>query len=159
MFVARFVVPGFTMPLKVNRDDQQTINLTPLIDIVFLLIIFFLVGTRFSELNEQEKSIQLEVPSVGAGAALTAAPKKRVINILADGTIVLDGDTVSLGELHEELEETKAQYQQLGVIVRGDASSKYQNVADVIATCKRAEISDLNISVRVASANKASRNQ
>ena len=140
------------MPLKVNRDDQQTINLTPLIDIVFLLIIFFLVGTRFSELNEQEKSIQLEVPSVGAGAALTAAPKKRVINILADGKIVLDGETVSLEVLHGELEDTKEQYQQLGVIVRGDANSKYQNVADVIATCKRAEISDLNISVRVAHA-------
>ncbi len=140
------------MPLKVNKDDQQSINLTPLIDIVFLLIIFFMVGTRFSELNEQEKSIQLEVPQVGAAVALTAAPKKRVINVLKDGKIVLDNETVTIGELYDELTDTKNQYQKLGVIVRGDANSKYQNVADVIATCKRADISDLNISVRVAHA-------
>ncbi len=138
------------MPLKVNKDDQQSINLTPLIDIVFLLIIFFMVGTRFSELNEQEKSIKLEVPQVGAAVALTAAPKKRVINVLKDGKIVLDDETVTIGQLYDELKDTKNQYQQLGVIVRGDANSKYQNVADVIATCKRAEINDLNISVRVA---------
>lgn len=138
------------MPLKVNKDDQQSINLTPLIDIVFLLIIFFMVGTRFSELNEQEKSIKLEVPQVGAAVALTAAPKKRVINVLKDGKIVLDDETVTIGQLFDELKDTKNQYQQLGVIVRGDANSKYQNVADVIATCKRAEINDLNISVRVA---------
>ena len=138
------------MPLKINKDDQQSINLTPLIDIVFLLIIFFMVGTRFSELNEQEKSIQLEVPKVGPAVALTAAPKKRVINVMKDGSIVLDDKTVSLASLYDELKDTKNQYQQLGVIVRGDANSKYQSVADVIATCKRAEISDLNISVRVA---------
>ena len=138
------------MPLKINKDDQQSINLTPLIDIVFLLIIFFMVGTRFSELNEQEKSIQLEVPQVGPAVALTAAPKKRVINVMKDGGIVLDDKTVSLASLYDELKDTKNQYQQLGVIVRGDANSKYQSVADVIATCKRAEISDLNISVRVA---------
>ena len=144
------------MPLKINKDDEQSINLTPLIDIVFLLIIFFMVGTRFSELNEQEKSIQLEVPQVSEAVALTAAPKKRVINVLQDGTIVLDKQTVSLNELYDELCETKNQYQQMGVIVRGDANSVYQNVANVIGTCKRAEISDLNISVRVASGQSAS---
>ena len=143
------------MPLKINKEDQQSINLTPLIDIVFLLIIFFMVGTRFSELNEQEKSIQLEVPQVSEAVALTAAPKKRVINVLQDGMIVLDKRSVSLSELFEELCDTKNQYKQLGVIVRGDANSVYQNVADVIATCKRAEISDLNISVRMAAETPA----
>jgi biopolymer transport protein ExbD len=71
---------------------------------------------------------------------------------LKDGKIVLDNETVTIGELYDELIDTKNQYQKLGVIVRGDANSKYQNVADVIATCKRADIGDLNISVRVARA-------
>ena len=107
-------------------------------------------------MNEQEKSIQLEVPQVSEAVALTAAPKKRVINVLQDGMIVLDKRSVSLSELFEELCDTKNQYKQLGVIVRGDANSVYQNVADVIATCKRAEISDLNISVRMAAETPAS---
>ena len=138
------------MPLRMNRDDQVSINLTPLIDIVFLLIIFFMVGTRFSELTEQEKNIELEVPRVSNATALTPAPKKRVINVLKDGQIRLDQRQVTLEELFTELNDVTKQYRQVGVIVRGDANSTYQHVADVIATCKRAEINDLNISVKIA---------
>lgn len=143
------------MPLKTNRDDQTSINLTPLIDIVFLLIIFFMVGTRFSELNEQERNIQLQVPAVQGADALTPAPRKRVINILADGNILLDDQPIALSELQVELESNRQQYQGLGVIVRGDADSRYQRVADVIAACKLARIEDLNISVRTADAGRA----
>ena len=143
------------MPLKTNRDDQTSINLTPLIDIVFLLIIFFMVGTRFSELNEQERNIQLQVPAVQGADALTPAPRKRVINILADGNILLDDQPIALSDLQVELESNRQQYQGLGVIVRGDADSRYQRVADVIAACKLARIEDLNISVRTADAGRA----
>jgi biopolymer transport protein ExbD len=50
------------MPLKTHVDEQPTLNLTPMIDIVFLLIIFFMVGTKFTEL---ERKMALEVPQVG----------------------------------------------------------------------------------------------
>ncbi len=138
------------MPLKVTRDEQTSINLTPLIDIVFLLIIFFMVGTRFSELNDQEKQIPLDVPTVQPATALTPAPQKRVINVLNDGSIRLDDRTVSLDELRSELIANRKQYADLGVIVRGDARVPYQSVADVIAVCKESRIGDLGIAVRVA---------
>ena len=138
------------MPLKVKKTDDASINLTPLIDIVFLLIIFFMVGTKFSELNEMEKNIPLQVPTVSDATALTSAPQKRVINVLKDGQIVLDGRNVSLEQLREEIVSAKSQYQDLGVVIRGDGSAAYQKVTDVIATCKHADINDLNISVRTA---------
>ena len=47
------------MPLKIQRDDQTSINLTPMIDIVFLLIIFFMVSSRFTELNERDLALQV----------------------------------------------------------------------------------------------------
>ena len=138
------------MPLKVNQDVESSINLTPLIDIVFLLIIFFMVGTRFSELNEIERSIPLQVPAVSNAKALTSAPRKRVINVLATGEIILDENTVSVEQLKTELTSARQQYQQLGVVVRGDANALHQHVAEVMAVCREANISDLNISVRVA---------
>ncbi|MGI9519746.1 MAG: ExbD/TolR family protein, partial [Pirellulaceae bacterium] len=125
-------------------------NLTPMIDIVFLLIIFFMVGTKFSELSEAERNIDLNVPEVQTAKALTAAPKKRVINVFEDGQVTLDDIPVSLQELTSELADAKQQYDGLGVIVRGDAAAFYQHVADVLAACNSAEISDLGISVRVA---------
>ncbi len=64
------------MPLKTHRDETVSLNLTPMIDIVFLLIIFFMVGTKFTEL---EKQLTLEVPQVTDGDALIPAPEKRIV--------------------------------------------------------------------------------
>jgi len=136
------------MPLKIQRDDQTSINLTPMIDIVFLLIIFFMVGTKFSELNETERDIAIQVPAVTDAEALTNAPRKRIINVHQDGRIVLDQKPVSIAQLQSELSNARQQYKKLGVVVRGDEQSNYGNVAQVIATCRKADISDLNISVR-----------
>lgn len=135
------------MPLKLQTDDQTSINLTPMIDVVFLLIIFFMVGTKFSELSEQEKDISLNIPRVTDARALTAAPSNRMIDVFADGKIELDRKAVSMEQLESELRNARQQYPKLGVVIRGDAQSPYQNVASVMATCRRAEISDLNIRV------------
>ncbi len=63
---------------------------------------------------------------------------------------MLDREEVTLAELYDELNSARKQYKHMGVVVRGDANSAYQHVADVIATCRKAEVLDLNISVRVA---------
>ena len=89
------------MPLKTHLDEQPTLNLTPMIDIVFLLIIFFMVGTKFSEL---ERKIGLRVPEVSNVEALTPAPEPRVVNVYADGQIMLDRTPVAnLNELTQQL--------------------------------------------------------
>lgn len=136
------------MPLKIEREDQTTINLTPMIDIVFLLIIFFMVSTKFSELNEAERDIAVNVPTVSDAKALTAAPEKRIINVFQDGSITLDRKQVSLEEMKAELAAAQRQYSKLGVVIRGDANSLYQNVATVMAKCREAKVADLNLSVQ-----------
>ncbi len=134
------------MPLKTHLDEQPTLNLTPMIDIVFLLIIFFMVGTKFSEL---ERKIGLHVPEVTDRGALTAAPERRVINVYRDGRVELDGQTVTLELLHDRLKDARSQYADLGVLVRGDGLGPYQNVAAVLNACKQAGIRDLNLSVQI----------
>ena len=69
---------------------------------------------------------------------------------MQDGRVLLDRQEVTLDELYAELHSAREQYKQMGVVVRGVANSVYQNVADVIATCRKADVMDLNISVRVA---------
>ena len=136
------------MPLKIQRDDQTTINLTPMIDIVFLLIIFFMVGTHFSDLNEQERDIALQVPTVSDAQALTSAPRNRVINVYHDGRIVLDSQEVNLQTLQSELISAREQYERLGVVIRGARNVEYQRVMDVIHVCKKADISELNVAAQ-----------
>ncbi len=140
------------MLLKTNSDEQPSINLTPMIDIVFQLIIFFMVGTKFVEM---ERKIAVNVPAVRDAQTLTPAPEKRVINVYQDGQISLDRKPVTLDQLTAELAAEQRQYADLGVIVRGDAEGAFQNVADVLNACRQAGIAEMGISVRMASRSQA----
>ena len=135
------------MPLKTHMDEQPSLNLTPMIDIVFLLIIFFMVGTKFTEL---ERKIALKVPEVSNVGALSPAPEKRVINVYRDGRIELDDAEVTIDTLSARLQAAQAQYSELGVIVRGDADGTFDNVAKVLGACREAGVAQMGVSVRVA---------
>jgi biopolymer transport protein ExbD len=135
------------MPLKTNLDEQPSVNMTPMIDIVFLLIIFFMVGTKFVEM---ERKIAVQVPAVRDAQTLTPAPEKRTINVYRDGQISLDRQPVTLDQLTAELAAARQQYADLGVIVRGDAEGAFQNVASVLNACRQAGVAEMGISVRMA---------
>lgn len=135
------------MPLKIQRDDQTSINLTPMIDIVFLLIIFFMVSSHFGKL-QNERDIKIQVPTVSNASALTSAPRKRVINVYKDGQISIDAKDVSLEQLESELVSARQQYAKLGVVIRGDGQAQHQRMTEVYETCVKARIADLNIAVR-----------
>ena len=139
------------MPLKTHLDEQPTLNLTPMIDIVFLLIIFFMVGTKFTEL---ERNIALQIPHVSNISALSAAPEKKVINVYRDGRISLDRNIVTLAELTHQLSNAVQEYQYLGVMVRGDAAGPFQNVAGVLSACKEAGVVEMSVSVRLSDGRK-----
>ena len=135
------------MPIKLNQDDAPTLNLTPMIDIVFLLIIFFMVGTKFTEIEQQ---LELSVPHVSDGATDVKEPDQCVVAVFHNGTVALDDSMMSLTELESRLIERMQDGRELNVIIRGDAQGAFQNVADVLSACRRAGVSDLGISVRMA---------
>ena len=112
------------MPLKTHQDEQPTLNLTPMIDIVFLLIIFFMVGTKFAE---WENKLALKVPQVKETGALAPAPEKRVINVYRDGRISLDRDFVTLEELTARLTAVQAAVQWTG---SGGARRRRRSVSE-----------------------------
>jgi biopolymer transport protein ExbD len=135
------------MPLKTQTDELPTMNLTPMIDVVFLLIIFFMAASKFAEV---EADLALQLPEVAAAAPLTSAPKQRTVSVEKDGQVQLDGETVSLGELTSKLSVAQREYPQLSVVIRGDAACPFQHVATALAACKDANIVELGITVKLA---------
>lgn len=133
------------MPLKIQEDEPPALNLIPMIDIMFNVIIFFLVTSTFASL---ERDIPLRVPEVVDKGALTDAPQRRVVNVFRDGRITLDEASVTLEELVDRLSRMREQYADLGVLVRGDAHGEFQPIARVLNACKQAGIQELGISVR-----------
>jgi biopolymer transport protein ExbD len=142
------------MPVRTPVEEIPNLNLTSMIDILFLLIIFFVVGTEFIK---SERQIELKVPQVAANEALSAAPEKKIVNVYSDGQITLDQREISLEQLQEQLTKSREKYRALGVLVRGDGTAKFERVANVLNACKKAGISDLSISVEIAGAGKNAR--
>lgn len=140
------------MPLKTTRDELPAMNLTSMIDVMLVLVIFFMVAARFSDV---EHSLDVKVPQVGAAGPLISAPQKKIINVHGDGHVTLDGRTVTLVDLKLELKAARREYAKLGVIVRGDAQGAFQHVANVLAVCREAGIAELGISVSVAAGEGA----
>ena len=136
------------MPIKINQDEKPAINLTPMIDIVFLLVIFFMVGTKFSEVEQQ---LELTVPEVGGTATVLPAVQRHVVAIFKNGTVSLDGELMDLLQLESELKAECDRGDQVNVVIRGDAEGAFQNVATVLSVCRNAGVNDLGVSVRLAS--------
>lgn len=139
------------MPLKTNHDTQPSLNMTPMIDIVFLLIIFFMVGTRFSELNDTEKRLELNLPPIADGAPMSEAPKRRIVHILKDGAIHFKGEKVDVAKLRNQLIALKKNYPKQGIIIRADADSRHRSFVSVFEACTQAEITDISVPGRVTS--------
>lgn len=136
------------MPLKTDTIEEPILNLTPMIDIVFLLIIFFMVGTQFTEL---ERELDVQVPTVAEARPLTAPPDKIVINISRDGTVLIGGEARDLDTLKDELTTARQRYSEQAVLIRGDAGVEYQHVADVLSTCYSARIASVAMATRLES--------
>jgi biopolymer transport protein ExbD len=134
------------MLLKQSTDDLPTINLTPMLDVVFNLIVFFMVGTKFVEMDH---SIAVDVPKVSDAGPLTAAPARRVITVSRDGETALDGRALSVDEIANELAAARKQYAELAVLVKGDGQGRFQNVADALSACTKAGIADTSICVQL----------
>jgi biopolymer transport protein ExbD len=136
------------MPLKAEPLDEPALNLTPMIDIVFNLLIFFMVGTRFADL---ERQFDVQLPTVGEAQPLTNLPDEIVVNIFEDGKIVVSQKTLTLHELEIRLKEAQARYADQAVLIRGDGGGVYQNVMDVLAVCQRARIANFSLATQLKS--------
>lgn len=133
------------MPLKMHQDDMPQINLTPMIDIIFQLIIFFMVGSRFTEMD---KKVDVKVPTASQASNLPTAPTRYVVNVQRDGQLTFNGTPTTLDGLVLELKTLRQTKADLNVIVRGDADGPLQNVAAVLTACHSAGVADVGIAVR-----------
>jgi biopolymer transport protein ExbD len=132
-----------------NRSHEDvTINLTPMIDVVFLLVIFFMVGTKFSE---SESRIDVSVPSVGPMNSISRAPDERVVELTADGNVLLDGQAVSNDELGQILKSQFTAYPGLQVVVRADSAGSLQGFAETVHVVRQTGVKQIGIAVKVDS--------
>ena len=130
------------MPLKTEPLEEPTINLTSMLDVVMLLIIFFMVGTKFSE---EERQTGIQVPSVSDTFALSGQPDEIIVNVDLSGKVTVRGETQTLEGLIQILEVARERFPNQAVVIRGDGRCQYQQVTDVLSACKEAGIKNVSV--------------
>jgi biopolymer transport protein ExbD len=137
-----------------TSDELPIINLTPMLDVVFNLIVFFMVGTKFVEMDHH---LKLDLPRVSDAGPMVAAPSKKQVSVYRDGKIHLDGREVTLDQLTAQLRQACAEYPGLAVVVRGDGKGELQPVVDALAAVSKSGVAETSICVRLGDGDKTRR--
>jgi biopolymer transport protein ExbD len=129
----------------------STISLTPLIDVVFLLLIFFLVATRFAQ---EDREIDVPLPDASEAMPLTVAPKELFINIDLEGRYFVNSESLEADELEDVLVRAATNNPvNQSVVIRAHKLVPLQYVVQAINLSKRAGIQDYMLSTSGESAD------
>ncbi|MEM1070617.1 MAG: biopolymer transporter ExbD [Planctomycetota bacterium] len=132
---------------KIKRSTvASTLSLTPLIDVVFLLLIFFLVTSEF---EEEERRLDIVLPSATSASPMISRPREIIVDIDQQGSFYLNGQQTDLQELESLLAVavTKNPNNQ-SVVIRADRATAFQPVVSAMDVCNRTGISDYTVTTQ-----------
>jgi len=135
------------MAIQLKRSNVAgTLSLTPLIDVVFLLLIFFLVTSEF---EEEERRLDIVLPTATSAVPMTSKPREVVIDVDAEGLVYLRGQPTSLDVLEQLLRKAvAANPTNQTVVIRADESATFQPVVSVMDVCNRTGVSDYSVTTK-----------
>jgi len=133
--------------MRLYHRPEIAMNMTPMIDVVFLLIIFFLVS---SHLARQETQLELDLPSAASADEATDNQRPRVtINVRADGETLLAGSPTPIDQLTQRLSYEQTQSEEgVEVRIRSDRTATYSTVEPILVACAKAGVWKVTFAVR-----------
>lgn len=134
--------------MRVRDEDPEAepeFSMAPMIDVVFQLLIFFMVSTTYSSV---EKDLNVDLPTARSGAAEGGAPQELVINVFRDGHVSLAGRPISASELERELADAAGRDRATQVTIRGDRLASHERIVAVMDACGVAGLSNLALGTR-----------
>ena len=124
--------------------------MTPMIDCVFQLLLFFLVASNFQEQSRLsgEGELGANLPAVAAAMPMVMKPREMIVNVDKSGKFFLDGELHSEEQLLNRFR--RAQTDNPGnqsVVIRGNDSAEWKYVAQVMSLCNQEKIQDYRVAV------------
>ncbi|KPF49495.1 biopolymer transporter ExbD [beta proteobacterium AAP51] len=127
------------MKLQAANKAYDEINVVPMLDLSYVLLVIFIIMTTASV-----QGIKVNLPKASATPSL-AKPQTKAITIRDDGQIFLDTYPVTLQELEDRLRQQKAVNPDFPVVIKGDAKVHYEKVVDVLDLMGRLDITQLGL--------------
>lgn len=132
------------MQLQSEDKPYDDINITPMLDLAYVLLIIFIIMTTASV-----QGMKVSLPKASPQPSL-AQPTTKGITVTNEGRIFLDTVPVTLAELEQRLVQQKALTPEFPVVVRGDSQTQYQGVMDVLDLLGRLNITQVGLATKPA---------
>jgi biopolymer transport protein ExbD len=127
-----------------GADDDMRVELTSMTDIIFLLLIFFMISTTF---EGARKSLDIQLPESKAAEAAQEV-RQHIIEMSVDDALRLDGQPVAVQDLVPRLSQSGTPSLQRAVIIRADKRLPYGKVVAVLDLVRQANIREIAVAVR-----------
>jgi biopolymer transport protein ExbD len=132
-----------------HRRSPLILELTPLIDVVFLLLLFFMVSTTFVQ---EPAALEVNLPQ-SSSTALVPEGSDTEILLSADGRVLLGGKIVDLAELKVELARIAADEPSTQVVIRGDKTVAYQQLINIMSLAQEQGLTQFSLATTRAAEN------
>jgi len=131
------------MRFRNEEEDDFSMDMTPMIDVVFLLLIFFMVSTAFVDFSRR---MDIALPT-SKSASEEEVTKPLLIEMTTDKRIFLNGKEVALKQLERELERS-LKTKRPSATIKADKALPYGNVIKVMGILQGAKIQDISVAVK-----------
>lgn len=131
------------MRFRKEAEEDYSLQLTPLVDVIFLLLIFFMVSTAFIDFTRR---LDIQLPEAKA-AQVVEKVKSFVIEMGIDKKIHLNGKLVTMESLEAKIKSEMKTAARGSAIIKADKRLPYGNVVKVLGIVKDAKIRDIGIAV------------
>ena len=133
---------------KSHHNTMNELNITPLLDLAFVLLVIFIITTAPS-VND----LDINLPDPKAGKKGPSTIKPHLISVTGDGKVSLDQKVIDFPTLRKELDRMRAADKDVTVIVRGHTDVEYQVMIKVFDTLQQADVIKVGIATDLATAN------
>jgi len=127
------------MKVQGEAKPYDTINVTPMLDLAYVLLVIFIIMTTSSV---QGLKIDLPKPS---NKPSTDHKEVRIVQIQSDGSLLLNGASITMPELEAKLSAAVARDPAMPVVIKGDPQAFYALVVDIIDMAARLNISNVGL--------------
>ncbi len=127
------------MKAQTEAKPYDSINVTPMLDLAYVLLVIFIIMTTASV---QGLNISLPKPSDKPNLV---KKELRIVVVMPGGRFLLNGAAVSFSEMESLLSATRAKFPDMSLMVKGDPEANYANVVEVIDLAGRLNIANLGL--------------
>ena len=134
--------------MKIRRpnelEEEVGFNLTPIIDCLLFLNLFFMLATTF---KDTEKALDVNLPEAKAGRPENSDVKEVIINVLNDGRMKVGDRVLDADGLIEHLKQVAMVDKNTPITIRGDRGTEFQNAVRAMDACSRAQLKRVAVGI------------